>query len=231
MREIIHQDEVVRPGAEARDLLRLVRSGTETVESVRRMIGASPDRRAVLLAFDVACMRLSRNRRRICQRIKPQNVSRLVRNRVALLMEAGWSKKKIRASLPVSWPLLQEIADEVQPSLYKRSCGRRLSAQTKEQLQAAIAEGKSPLEIRWQFGVSYPLIMRYRRAMGLHEDCRFRKKLSPAQIKEAEAMLRSGEKWITVANKFGVYESTLLQRISYRKGGRWPAALASPSNQ
>ena len=207
----------IQPGREARDLLALVRTGKETPENVRKLIGDAPERRAVLVAFDVACMRLSRNRRRICQRIKPQNVSRHLRNRISALMRAGWSKRQIRARLPVSWPLLQEIAREAHPSLYKRSCGRRLAAETKQRLQAAIAEGKSPLEIRWQFGVSYPTIQRYRRTMGLSEDCRTRKKLTPEQLEEAAAMLQAGEKWIVVANKFGVYESTLLERIAYRK--------------
>jgi hypothetical protein len=203
--------------AEAKGLLRLVQKG-ESVDSIRALIGdGSPQRQATQIAFDLLAAKLSRNRKRVCQRIKPDAVSDSLRKRVARLMQAGWSKKKIREFLPVSWSLLGRIAREVHPAIYKRSMGRRFSSEFREKLCAAIAEGKSPVVIKRELGICYPTIRKYRCAVGDFGNRAIRRKLTPEQLEQATAMLKAGEKWRVVASKFGVGTTRLLVRLRYRK--------------
>jgi hypothetical protein len=211
------------PGAEAFGLAQLLRVG-ETVESIRALIGSSPERRPTLRAFDLLCLRLPANPERQQKRLKLRKrcdasaLSPLLRDEIALLLEAGRSHKEILAKVPVGPGAVQRVSKQVGGSYRKpRGRGRRFAPAAWQQIRAAVKSGRTGRDIEREFQIDHGSVVKARREQGDVEDRRYRRKYTVAQIQRAEELLRAGKAWRVVAPLVGLSLSCLMKRLRYRK--------------
>jgi hypothetical protein len=210
------------PTIEARRLLPLLLQG-ETIASLRALIGDAPERRGVLRAFDLLVLHLPRHperqkRLKLRQRANGAELSKLLRDEVALYLTAGWSQRQVREKCPVGYGAVRKIARELQAAyLYRRGRGRKFLPETWQRILEAVKSGRTEQSIAAEFECDTEIIRKARRELGDTEDRRLRLKMTAEQIQLAEDLLRQGEQWRHVAQTLGLSPTTVILYVKYRK--------------
>ncbi len=150
---------------------------------------------------------------------------------IVRLFRTGAGHAEIRARIPVGHVLIETISKRHRASEWKSYRGRRIPAETRSRIVAAIRQMQRPGPhdittkwIAWKFFVSPDYVADLRRELGDREDRRLRRKLDAHQVRQANRMLREGATWRSVAQAFHVALWTL-QRVCQRTGrhsGRQP---------
>jgi hypothetical protein len=195
---------------EARGLLALIRSG-ETVEGIRSLIGASPERRPVLLAFDLLAQKIPKcpekmRRLRLRMHANGSPAGPALRAEITKLLYLNMSQPKICARLKVSRPLVECIARETGAVYRKIGRGRKFTQQFLKRIRQAVRNGDRAVDIQHQFRVSLDFIRGLRKEIGDYEDRRFRRGYNVQAVKRA---LDAGDPLGEIENKFGICHATL----------------------
>jgi hypothetical protein len=212
--------------AEARGLLKLLDSG-ETIASIRTLIGMEDDfRKEVRLRFDVLVVHSSPHDGRLLRNARQNRISSALKKEICRLLRAGWSHSRIRAALPVGYPLILQLSKELgAPYLKQSGRGRRFTASLREQIRAAVQSGRRSADIEREFQIDYDTVLLFRRELGDFEDRRHWKKMSSEQIDQATEALKNGRRWRDVASDFNVTPTTLQRWVTYRKRKRRPESV------
>ena len=195
-----------KPKNEAHALFKLLRHG-HTVEQLRAEIGCSTDyRRKVLLHFDALLFR----------RLPAERKAKFEAKITALLAQ-GWSHRAVRAMLPVTVSFIRTVSRQSGACTRHPRMGRRFTPEQKENIFAAVRQGKRPMQIARELQISVACAMKYRRALGHFDRRIYQPTFSEQQIAEAVAAVKHGEAWRAAAKQFRIGTSTLLLRSEYRK--------------
>lgn len=207
-------DDFYQVKSEARSMFALLRQGQlnaafncQTVEQLRAEIGCdTPYRRKVLHFFNALVFRSL-----------PAATKAKYKAKVAALLVQGWSYKAVRAMVPVSLRFIRTVSTESHACAFgPPRRGRKFTEEQKEQLRAAVKEGKRRSEIAREFRVSLWTAGKARRALG-YSGRVYQRKFSEQQIAEAMEAVKRGEAWRTAAKQFRIATVTLLRRSDYRK--------------
>jgi transposase len=202
----------ISAGLEADTFLALVKSG-ESADSIRATLLPSRDatasdrafRRETLIRFEVGLFRRRRG------------MSRVLRNLIETELRAGLSHKAICAHLRMSSATISKVGKEIGATFLKRGRGRRFSPETRAQILEALRSGARPFDVRREFALSEWTVQNFRRELGDTRNLRYEPKLSPEQIAQGEALVRTGATWRGAAAELHVSPSTLLHWCRYRK--------------
>jgi transposase len=208
------------PRVQARTLLGLLES--HSVESVRQIIGTTPERLPILREFDLLTLHLPRHPERMRGRLRVRcngtALSPFLRALVIACLRAGWTQERILEKYPVGPGVVLRLSKEIGASYLKpRGRGRRLSAELKQTILAAVQAKRRAADLQREFQIDYDTVQAFRYSIGDTEDRRHWQKLSREQIEQAVSMLRAGEKWLAVASELGVSLATLQKHVAYRK--------------
>ena len=210
------------PKSEARGLIELARTG-ETIESLRALIGFSPERRATLRAFDLLVLHLPRHPERMRKLVLRKRcngcaLSDELRAEVIALLKAGWPQTRIVRRVPVGPGIVLGLSKEIGAAYLKpRGRGRRFSAELTEKIIAGILSGKRNVDLQREFQMDDITVRKFRRSIGDYTNRRQLKKLSTEQIEQAVQLVKAGGAWRDVARVFGVVASTPLKHTKFRK--------------
>lgn len=195
---------------EANEMLSLSRSDDEGLDSTRKLIGNStPHRRAVLLAFDSQAIRKG----------KKAEVTPELRAEVSRLIKSGWNVTKIGAALRLSTRVIRRCAS---PGLLKppKMRGRRFTKGFRAEIEKAIREGTSPLDIERKFNLSHSFVWKLRRAIEgkAFRDRRRDRRFTEQEAERIRARLANGETRKALAKELGC-SATVLFSIRERLHG------------
>jgi transposase-like protein len=216
--------------AEAKSFIRLLARGMN-VQSVREMIAPGPGsdanaryRTAVLREFDLLALRVSfRSLRdgkiKFLRNTNETAPSSLLRDEVIKLLRQGLPHRVVHAKIPVPLKVIWELSKKIGAAYVKPhgARGRRFTREFRKKLREAVASGRRSAAIEREFGVDRNTVTRMRHALGDFENRVHWKKLTRAQIREAERQLRDGATWRDVARKMGCHHNCLLESLRYRK--------------
>ena len=196
---------------------------------------AQRHRTETLLAFDVLLWQratLNHRNRGIGRAIERGFLTAELEAEIVRLFRASLTQKEINERLPIGIHSVGRISKRHRASEWKKGQGRRIPAETRSRIVAAIRvmqrsgpwHDMTNRSIAREFFVSPDYVADLRRELGDTEDRRFRRKLSADQVREARRMLREGASWRCVAQAFHVALWTLqkLCPVTGRRSGRQP---------